>query len=155
MIPYQKGTNTTSEQIWKVERSFLGQTTLNIRLATFVDIMGLSNSHTPYAVMLNSLTLGNMMAVCLNFKLLFGAFYGKLPPSGSLKTSQYWFNWFIYSLWHELVISYGFPESKVHGANMWPTWVLSTPDGPHVGPMNLAIRVVAWWFMTWTNATMS
>ena len=32
------------------------------------------------------------------------------------------------------------PESKVHGANMGPTWVLSAPDGPHVGPMNLAIR---------------
>ena len=32
------------------------------------------------------------------------------------------------------------PESKVHGANMEPTWVLSAPDGPHVGPMNLAIR---------------
>ena len=23
---------------------------------------------------------------------------------------------------------------------MWPTWVLSAPDGPHVGPMKLAIR---------------
>ena len=34
-----------------------------------------------------------------------------------------------------------FPDSKVHGANMGPTWVLSAPDGPHVGPMNLAIRV--------------
>ena len=33
------------------------------------------------------------------------------------------------------------PESKVHGAKMGPTWVLSAPDGPHVGPMNLAIRV--------------
>ena len=32
------------------------------------------------------------------------------------------------------------PESKVHGANMGPNWVLSAPDGPHVGPMNLAIR---------------
>ena len=32
-------------------------------------------------------------------------------------------------------------DSKVHGANMGPTWVLSVPDGPHVGPMNLAIRV--------------
>ena len=32
------------------------------------------------------------------------------------------------------------PDSKVHGANMGPTWVLSGPDGPHVGPMNLAIR---------------
>ena len=36
------------------------------------------------------------------------------------------------------------PDSKVHGANMGPNWVLSAPDGPHVGPMNLAIRVMAW-----------
>ena len=34
-----------------------------------------------------------------------------------------------------------YPDSKVHGANMGPTWDLSAPDGPHVGPMNLAIRV--------------
>ena len=33
------------------------------------------------------------------------------------------------------------PDNKVHGANMGPTWVLSAPDGPNVGPMNLAIRV--------------
>ena len=32
------------------------------------------------------------------------------------------------------------PDSKVHVANMGPTWVLSAPDGPHVGPMNFAIR---------------
>ena len=32
------------------------------------------------------------------------------------------------------------PDSKVHGVNMDPIWVLSAPDGPHVGPMNLAIR---------------
>ena len=24
-----------------------------------------------------------------------------------------------------------YPESKVHGANMGPTWILSAPDGPH------------------------
>ena len=36
--------------------------------------------------------------------------------------------------------NFQFPDSKVHGANMGPTWVLSAPDGPHVGPMNLAIR---------------
>ena len=29
--------------------------------------------------------------------------------------------------------------AKFIGANMGPTWVLSAPDGPHVGPMNLAI----------------
>ena len=31
------------------------------------------------------------------------------------------------------------PDSNVHGANMGPTWVLSSPCGPHVGPVNLAI----------------
>ena len=30
------------------------------------------------------------------------------------------------------------PDSKVHGANVGPTWVLLSPGGPHVGPMNLA-----------------
>ena len=34
-----------------------------------------------------------------------------------------------------------YPDSKVHADNMGPTWVLSAPDGPHAGPMNLAIRV--------------
>ena len=34
-----------------------------------------------------------------------------------------------------------FPDSKVHGANMGPIWVLSAPDGPHVGPMNFVIWV--------------
>ena len=32
------------------------------------------------------------------------------------------------------------PDSKVHGANMGPNWVLSAPDGPHVGPINLVNR---------------
>ena len=51
------------------------------------------------------------------------------------------------------------PDSKVHGANMGPTWVLSVPDGPHVGPMNLPIRgaveALEWMinFVTWTLFT--
>ena len=32
------------------------------------------------------------------------------------------------------------PDNKVHGANMGPIWVLSAPDGPHVGFMIHAIR---------------
>ena len=40
------------------------------------------------------------------------------------------------------LICYSHPDSKVCGANMGPTWVLSAPGGPHVGPMNLAIRAV-------------
>ena len=42
---------------------------------------------------------------------------------------------------HKVLICSGMkvPDSKVHGANMGPTWVLSAPDGPHIDPMNLAI----------------
>ena len=36
-------------------------------------------------------------------------------------------------------ISSEIANSNIHGANMGPTWVLSAPDGPHVGPMNLSI----------------
>ena len=35
-----------------------------------------------------------------------------------------------------------FSDSKVRGANMGPTWVLSAPDGPHVGPMNLLLGLI-------------
>ena len=39
------------------------------------------------------------------------------------------------------------PDNKVHGTNMGPTWVLSAPFGPHIGPMDLAIRVFV--FIGW------
>ena len=49
------------------------------------------------------------------------------------------------------------PDSKVHGSNMGPTWVLSAPDGPHIGPMNLGIRegmliICHFWFRRWLSA---
>ena len=37
-----------------------------------------------------------------------------------------------------IYLQMAYPDSKVHGANMEPTWV---PGGPHVGPMKLAICV--------------
>ena len=37
------------------------------------------------------------------------------------------------------MLSEGYPDSKVRGANMGPTLVLSVPNGPHVGPMDLVI----------------
>ena len=43
-------------------------------------------------------------------------------------------------LWN---VRHNYPDNKVHEANMGPTWVLSAPDGPHAGPMNIAIRVYA------------
>ena len=42
-----------------------------------------------------------------------------------------------------LFLGYGhlYPDSKVHGANMGPTWGRQDPGRPHVGPMNFAIWV--------------
>ena len=40
---------------------------------------------------------------------------------------------------NQVHLHHDIPDSKVHGANMGPTWVLSSPGGPHVGPMNLPI----------------
>ena len=34
-------------------------------------------------------------------------------------------------------------DSKVHGANIGSTWVLSAQDGSHVGPMDFAIWGIA------------
>ena len=54
-------------------------------------------------------------------------------------------------IWNSVVPLFGptqyhtgatFPENKVHGANMGPTWLLSAPDGAHVSPMSFAFRVI-------------
>ena len=46
------------------------------------------------------------------------------------------------------------PDSKVHGANMGPPWVLSASDGPHVDPMNLAVGDdTIWSLITASNIT--
>ena len=37
------------------------------------------------------------------------------------------------------------PDNKVHETNMGPIWGRQDPGGPHVGPMNLAIRVIVHW----------
>ena len=64
------------------------------------------------------------------------------------------FGW-IYCLLFSCCITNVYPDSKVHGANMGPTWVLSAPDGPHVAPMNLAIRVIReselFWLLNWDH----
>ena len=36
-----------------------------------------------------------------------------------------------------------YPDNKVHGANMGPTWGRQDSDGTHVGPMNFSIWVSA------------
>ena len=40
----------------------------------------------------------------------------------------------IFSQQNIILCSYVCPDSKIHVANIGPTWVLSAPGGPHVGP---------------------
>ena len=47
------------------------------------------------------------------------------------------------SVFHIWYMFSNIPDSKDHGANMGPTWVMSSPGEPHVGPMNLAIRDIS------------
>ena len=54
-------------------------------------------------------------------------------PCDIWRTTMGFFDKCLYISWANI------PDSKVHGANIGPTWVLSAPDGPHVGP-NLANR---------------
>ena len=52
-------------------------------------------------------------------------------------TTVYYQSDFIGRLCSLFGITWGnYPDSKVHGANMGPTWVLSAPDGPHVGSVH-------------------
>ena len=43
---------------------------------------------------------------------------------------------------HQGPIAFVYPDRKVYGANMGPTWGRQNPGGPHVGHVNLAIWMV-------------
>ena len=43
--------------------------------------------------------------------------------------------------WRGTLVFLCCPDGKVHEAYMGPTWGQQDPDGPHIGPMNLVIRV--------------
>ena len=47
-----------------------------------------------------------------------------------------------------MIRAYSSPDSKVHGANMGPSWGRQDPVGPHVGPMNFAL-----WGFTRSNVS--
>ena len=44
-------------------------------------------------------------------------------------------------LMQDCIIFNAFPDNKVHGANVGPTWARQDPGGLHVGHMNFAIWV--------------
>ena len=45
------------------------------------------------------------------------------------------------ALMQDCSIFSAFPDNKVHGAKVGPTWGRQDPGGPHVGHMNFAIWV--------------
>ena len=118
----------------------------NIRLVKPGKIHWWVNSHNTWK------WLNEWDVYCLNML----SFNVSIPGLCSLKTPAYWhgngilniLNWrsddhfsFIMGIpiptrW---CLSW-YPDNKVHGANMWPTWVLSAPAGSLVGPMNIAFR---------------
>ena len=59
---------------------------------------------------------------------------------GSQLLKHLWYKCTIWSHMFLMIMTRITQIAKVHGANMGPTWVLSAPAGPHVGPMNFAIR---------------
>ena len=71
--------------------------------------------------------------------IMFG-FVSVLYVSAKWGNAKTLLRFMIILLWKLWLQCLGLPDSKVHGANMGPTWVLSAPEGPHVGPMNLSIR---------------
>ena len=77
-----------------------------------------------------------------------------------------WLQWLFFCLSAALVCigsNANIPDSKVHGGNMGPIWGRQDPDGPSVGPMNLAIWAAAclsawycWWiWLQWLFACLS
>ena len=80
-----------------------------------------------------------MLSVILSWQIKFSCFIlEEFLSSISLFHAAY-FIW--YSLWAINVwISNNIPDSKVHEAYMGSTWGRQDQGGPHVSPMNLAIK---------------
>ena len=80
------------------------------------------------------------MCVCLCFIILnTEIIYFAAMATGhhAVHRSAFWPGSDEYRFWH---LSH--KDSQVHVSHLGPTWVLSAPGRPHVGPMNLAIRTV-------------
>ena len=64
-------------------------------------------------------------------------YYITITKTKQKRTCSY-FMQYLLTAW--ITLNSSTPDNEVHGVNMGPTWVLSAPAGPHVGPLNLAIR---------------
>ena len=86
----------------------------------------------------------------LYFCVIYLSFYSSGFPDSDFIAFHWYFAGHGGCQWrNELYI----PDNRVHVAHMGPTWVMSAPGRPNVGPMNLAIRdgteiVLALWYAT-------
>ena len=65
-----------------------------------------------------------------------------------LAINQHWFRWLVVDnnpLFESVMAWCIYPDNKLHGANMGPTWGRQDPGGPHLGHMKIAIWVVVEW----------
>ena len=99
-----------------------------------------------YDVTQSNGTIANIILITHRFVIFDSIKVNQMPTIHTLffsKQSDRYQNIFLYHLL--LCLEYhSVPDNKDHGANMGPIWVIAAPDGPHVGPMNLAIRDVIW-----------
>ena len=80
-------------------------------------------------------------------------FHRKLFTWIQLGRSQCWFTYWLLTNRQQAIIwsnDDSVPDSKVDETSMGLTWVLSAPDGPHVGPMNL-VSGVYWCHMGYSS----
>ena len=94
-------------------------------------LMAVATSHNLLYV---AVTCQKENAKCVCKVHLFYKFYQMLL------SYQFCFSWIVSSTGRFVIMPVHIPDSKVHGANMEPTWALSAPDGSHLGLMDLAIR---------------
>ena len=67
--------------------------------------------------------LSGELFVC-SWKDYFGVYYPSYAPARKIN----------------IKMTLEWPRYNAHGAHLGPTWLLSAPGGPHVGPINLVIR---------------
>ena len=85
--------------------------------------------------------LATMICMVFHWNVSYGTPYSTIFLLFLSIVQQYFCCFYPSIHYDQITIFQGYPDSKVHVANIGPTWVLLAPDGPHAGPMNLAIRV--------------
>ena len=92
----------------------------------------------------NDGNLRSPMVILLSLDILFAMYSANVrlfngPFSLTIIHSPFFRNFHCNNISDNKATRHHIPDSKVHGANMGPTWGQQDPDGPHVGNMNLAI----------------